>query len=406
MFKAGLFPLKQVAKTKLHNSLISKQSKLASLQTLNRCITTKSTPQLLRTNQYQVTTPQVWIHHQSLNKAPISQCFLKHQSLKQSSQLRKYHNASILNRSQSKRFYSQGRNRPFPEITYFRINPVTLIFGTFLSIGFFILIIPIIFHLMVPLIICGIIFFQFNKWRRGLFYQQLVRILPRSDILIPYRTVNLLQYSFLPERMLMMKEFVKDMSKFGKFENNIKSKTEAIDFIKFVETRIMESLATNENGIRSYLVSNSSKFRWFQKLQNSPEFSLKLETLSFKTYGQKFGQSNDIMLSIQYPLKLILKNGNKSKTDNIQQIYLGTVTLTVLDDSFSKGSKPGFTLLSDLAKTDSKCNLVISIIPVSSIARPIPKQFIISTWGDSGNTYRNYHTSKTKDGHTEYTVRD
>lgn len=399
MLRAGLLPLKQVAKTKRqvvlpYKSLISKQLQLGSPQlSLTRYVTTKNTFQSVHNTPGLITS--------------LSHNFpTKQYPLRQTSQLKNYRNLSIVNQCHSIRFYSQGRNGPFPEVRYFRVNPLTLFFGTFLSIGFFILIIPIMFHLMVPLIICGIIFFQFNKWRRGLFYQQLVRVLPRSDILIPYRTVNSLQYSFLPEKILMMKEFMKDMSKYGKFDDSVKSKTDAIDFIKFVETRIMESLATNENGIRSYLVSNSGQFRWFQKLQSTPGFSLKLDTLAFKTYGQKFGQTNDLMLSIQYPLRLILKNEDASKSGNNQQIYLGTVTLTVLDDSFGKGSNPGFTLLSDLAKTNAKCNLVISIIPVSSITRPIPKQFIISTWGDSGNTFRKYHTSKTNDGHTEYTVRE
>lgn len=403
MFKAGLLSLRQVAQLRPqtllpYKSLIKPQLQIRSLQAwvpynggglVSTKLTNTTTPSTLRTpGVLSPTTP---------NLTP-----------RQSFSLTRHRNFSTLNRFQGKRYYSQGgrNNGPFPEIRYFRINPFTLFLGTLLSIGIFMMIIPIIFHLMLPLLIIGIVFYQFNKWRRGQFYQQLLRILPRSDILIPYRTVNLLQYSFLPEKVLMMNDFIKDMSKYGKFDNSVKSKREAINFVKFVETRIMESLAVDEDGIRSYLITNSSKFRWFQRLQTTPEFILKLDTVSFKTYGQRFGQSKDIMLSIQYPLKLILKNEDTLKTNNNQQIYLGTVTLTILDDSANKGFDPSFTLLSDLAKTNAKCKLVISIIPVSSLTRPIPKQFIISTWGDSGTTYRKYQTAKTKDGHTEYTVRE
>lgn len=322
-------------------------------------------------------------------------------------------NSPVLNRLQVKRTFTSRRGQgPFPEIRYFRIKPITLFLGTFFTVTLFLLLLPIIVHLLLPLTILTIIFFQFNKWRRGQFYHQLAKVLPRSEILIPYRTVNSLQYSFLSEKLSSMKDIMKNIPSFVQYENNTaKHKREAIEFIKFVETRIMESLATDESGIRSYLFSNINKFRWFQRLQDTPAFELKLDTVSFKTYGQRMGPgTQDIMLSIQYPLKLILINNDTSRVLNNQQIYLGTVTLTILDDSSSNhhggiNDSRNFHLLSELAQTDAECKLVISLIPVSSLTAPVPRQFIISTWGDSGRNYLKFHISKTTDGHTEYTIR-
>ena len=333
-------------------------------------------------------------------------------------QLINYRKFSTLKRLQFKRNFISGqrKNGSFPRIRYFRINPFVLVIGTFLSFTMFFLLLPIILKLMLPLIILAIVIYQFNKWKRGLFYQQVVKILPRSDIWVPYRTINSLQYSFIPERLLIMKDIKKDFSMFGDFNNVIKTKRDSIEFVQFVETRIMEALATDENGITSYIISNNSKFRSFQKLSNSSSslsfFKLKLDTLSMKMYGERAGPTtSDIMLSIQYPLKLILKDNEQNSnplffgSSNNQQIYLGNATLTILDDSNSKMGGNAFRLLSELADTEAECKLVISIVPATSLSSPIPRQFIISTWGDSGLKFNKYHIKKTRDGHTEYTIR-
>ncbi|KAK5780883.1 hypothetical protein RI543_002010 [Arxiozyma heterogenica] len=253
---------------------------------------------------------------------------------------------------------------------------------------------------MLPLTILAIIIYQFNKWKRSQFYQQVVRVLLRSDIIVPYRTINSLQYSFIPERLLMMKDLMKELSMFRNFDNSNNTKKEAIQFVQFVETRIMEALATDEYGIRSYILSNNNKFRSFQNLRRSSfsTFQLKLDTVSMKTYGERVGSNTtDIMLSIQYPLKLIIEEN--------QQIYLGTVTLTILDDSSSKMGNNSFKLFTDLAKADAKCRLVISIVPVTTWLSLIPRQFVISTWGNSGQNFRKFYVNKTRDGHVEYTIR-
>ena len=313
-----------------------------------------------------------------------------------------YRNFSTLKHLQFKRNIvpKQRNNGPFPQIRYFRINPFVLLIGSCLSITIFFLVLPIILNFMLPLIILSIIIYQFNKWKRGQFYKQVARVLPRSDILVPYRTINSLQYSFIPERLFMMKDLMKEFAMFGNFDNGIKTKKEAVEFVNFVETRIMEALATDEYGIRSYILSNNNKFRSFQNLSNSSSsiFQLKLDTVSMKTYGERVGSNtNDIMLSIQYPLKLVVEGD--------QQIYLGTATLTILDDSSSKMGGDSFKLFSELANTDAKCRLVISIVPVTSWLSPIPRQFVISTWGNSGQNFSKYHVTKTRDGHTEYTIR-
>lgn len=313
-----------------------------------------------------------------------------------------YRNFSTLKRLQFKRNFipRQSNNGLFPQIKYYRINPFVLIIGSFLSITMFFLVLPIILNLMLPLIILAIIIYQFNKWKRSQFYQQVIRILPRSDIIVPYRTINSLQYSFIPERLLMIKDLMKELSMFRNFDNSNNTKKEAIQFVQFVETRIMEALATDEYGIRSYILSNNNKFRSFQNLRRSPSstFQLKLDTFAMKTYGERVGSNTaDIMLSIQYPLKLIIEEN--------QQIYLGTVTLTILDDSSSKTGNNSFKLFTDLAKTDAKCRLVISIVPVTTWFSLIPRQFVISTWGDSGQNFRKFYVNKTRGGHVEYTIR-
>lgn len=305
-------------------------------------------------------------------------------------------------RPPSTRFYSNGRSS-FPQVRYFSISPIKLFFTVFITVTLFLTILPILFQLTLPLIILAIILYQFNKWKRSQFYRQLIQILPKSEITIPYKTLNSLQYSFLPERISMMNDFLNELSKLDKFDINPQTKRDAHNFIAFIETRIMESLAINESGIRSYLFTNNNKYRWFQRLQSTPSFKLQLDSKRFKTYGERVPQSHDIMLSLQYPLKLILVDEtNPTSVLQNQRIYLGTVTLTVLDNSSSSST---FKSISELASTNASCKLVISLIPVSSISSPIPKQFIISTWGESGKNFNKFNVKRTPDGHTEYTMK-
>lgn len=280
-----------------------------------------------------------------------------------------FHNTNVdrfqVTRNNKSSFYENGGPPP-PPIRVFRISPFMLIVGTCMSMALFLMIIPILFKLLFPIVIIGIGVYQLNTWKSNRFYQNVMRKLPTSTIKVSYKTLNSLQYRFFPSSLIKT------------FNVNVK---DADAMMEMVQNRIVESFNENEHGIRNYFFPGRNNIKQFDDM-------LKLNIVKSNTYGRKIDEH--LIMSMKYPLMYV---------NDLQNKHFANIIITILDDSFQK--KNSFKSILELAKTNETCRMVICVQSVGSL---IPQEYIISTPGETGTYYDKYDIKTRPDGHREFTI--
>lgn len=309
-------------------------------------------------------------------------------------QIKKFNTHMWLSKRQ---FHQSSRiNIQFPpnnsNFRIYRFSPIILICMFIGCLFLFILMLPIIFSVFFPLIIGGIIIYQFKRWKMSRMFNEMYRALQRTELKISSRTLAELQNRYLKtisngtgvEINEILNRFYKVMNmETPKIWNDPISQQRAERFLTFLNARVRESIDHNEHGIRSYFMGDNSSV-WINE-----GYHLKIDTAHNKIVGQNI--NGDLILSISY--KLILASTNEYQ-------YLADVSVVILDDVLKKTGK--FMVLNDMAEQDIKSPMIIAIRSINTL---LPKSFIITDIGESGKP-PNYTVHTTKSGNKEFTYHD
>ncbi|SCW03250.1 LAFE_0G06304g1_1 [Lachancea fermentati] len=283
------------------------------------------------------------------------------------------------------------QNSP-PNFRIYNFSPitVTLAFIGLISVFFFIL--PLVFTFFFPLVIAAIVAYQFKKWKSHMLFSQLHNSLQRTKLKISYSSLSALQTSVIGN-VLKKENISNDM--FNMVKSQLKSNSMWMDdtvrdradrTLNFLEARVLEAFKKNEGGVRQYFLGDDVT-NWVQD-----GYDLRLDTQFFRTRGRNINGSLVMMMS--YPLYL-------TSTRQGQRL-LADVSLVFCDNSLIDGGNT-FKFLSELAKEDRKCPMIITIKSTRTL---FPKQFIIETLGDSGQELSNYSVHTMKDGHRQFTYHE
>lgn len=241
----------------------------------------------------------------------------------------------------------------FPFTRVYRFGPLGFFFFTSFFFTFLVFLTPLIFNLLFPLLIIGVVLFQFSKWRVRKYSYEVSSLLKRSPLRVRYRTLNSLQYRFVP----------RELSEAFNFDTK-----EADKFLTFVEGRVIETFNKNEGGIEAYFFPQSPiGGRDFSK-------ELKLGTMSPRILGSQI--DNDLLLNIRFPLYYVPPDAgqypNATGWNNFAEVIV-----SILDDSM--GQNKELKLFRELADTNQTCRMVITIKTKDFMA---PKRFVYDTAGD------------------------
>lgn len=197
--------------------------------------------------------------------------------------------------------------------------------------------------------------------------------LKTSNIKIPFSTLKHVE--------------LRALTKKPSLDNNTKT------FVNFVEARIMESIALNENGIRSFYELNPKFSKIMDTLRDGNEIKIKFNISSCVVINKVY--ENSRIKTLVCPLLLEYNEGG----DKLKQLNIGRVMLTGLDESYSLSRFVNPIRPDQYDKNLSK--LVISILDINNLFR----QFDINELGQSGELYMKYNIRKTDNGHREYTFK-
>lgn len=285
-----------------------------------------------------------------------------------------------------------------PPIRVFRISPVILLLTSIGAFTVFFLMLPFIVTFFLPLFVIGISVYQFRKWKNNTLFEQLLNGLKRSDMRLSSQTLNAM--------------YVKSVSRFfdaaqnpnaGVFEEIFKgvdekmkrdgiwpgknSVSEADRLVSFVQSRVMEAIKSDEQGIRTYFLGNDVS-SWIKE-----GYDFELGSNECRSFVRGF--KDEIIFWLVYPIYL--------KSSTYPKRHLADVSVAVLQGHHADRNKYDFFLMqTNLIRQDAKCNMVISVKSTSSI---LPRQFVIINGGESGNFWTKYDVHEGSDGHREYTIR-
>lgn len=275
--------------------------------------------------------------------------------------------APMLKYTQPKKssFFEDGRPPQSP-IRVFKIPYTTIIFGSFVFLTLFFMIIPILFQLLFPILLIGISVYQFKKWRNNNFYKAIMRKLPNSSMKISYKTLNSMAYRFLPNNFL--KQF------------NVNA-TDADTMMAMIQNRVIEAFNSNEQDMRTHYFPGKDNVKQFDDV-------LKLDIQNFKSFGNRI--DGNFIMSMKYPLMYV---------EGTQRNHFADIIITFLDDSMKRNQR--FETILELSKTEGMCKMVISVCSSNLL---FPQQYIISTPGETGSFYGKYTIRTKADGHREFTI--
>ncbi|KAG0670046.1 hypothetical protein C6P45_002841 [Maudiozyma exigua] len=262
-------------------------------------------------------------------------------------------------------FFEDGRPPQSP-IRVFKIPYTSIIFGSFIFLTLFFMIIPILFQLLFPILLVGIAVFQFKKWRNNNFYRAVMQKLPHSSMKVSYKTLNSMAYRFLPNNFL--KQF------------NVNT-TDADTMMAMIQNRVIEAFNNNEQGMGIHYFPGKDNVKQFDDV-------LKLDIQNFKSFGNKI--DGNFIMSMKYPLMYV---------EGTQRNHFADITITFLDDSMKRNEK--FETILELSKTEGMCKMVISVCSAKLL---FPQPYIISTPGETGSFNGKYKIRTTADGHREFTI--
>lgn len=315
----------------------------------------------------------------------------------------KFNRLSISNFARN--FHVTNANRlgryPFgnkPPIRVFRISPLTLFFGSVCTFAIFFLVLPFLLTFFLPLVIVGISVYQFRKWKSNTLFEQLLNALKKTEMRSSAQTLNAM--------------YVKSVSKFfdasqnpnaGVFEEIFKgvdekmkrdgiwpsanNVSEADRLVSFVQSRVMEAIKNDEQGIRTYFLGDNVD-SWIKE-----GYDFELGSNECRSFIRGF--RNEIIFWIVYPMYL--------KSTTHPKKHLADVSVVVLQGNHTDRKQHDFILMqTNLIRQNAKCNMVISVSSANSI---LPKQFVITDAGESGDFWSKYDVHENSDGHTEYTIR-
>lgn len=279
------------------------------------------------------------------------------------------------------------RPGPRPTIVPFRASPWVMFFAGvgFLSALFVVL--PLVFTLFFPLVVAGVIAYQFKRWRSAKLYDALYRSLQTTKLDVRYRSIRGLYSTTLANILerdragAVLFDTVVNGRKMRDMWGDENDRLRSRQLLTFLESRVLESIRNNEDGVREFFLGTDVD-SWIRD-----GYDLQLDTSICSTTGRSIG--GKLVMSVRYPLYLV-SSANRRK--------LADVSIVFLDERLAAGS--GFYPPGDLAGQDERCPMVISIVPVGTL---VPRQFIISTPGASGNNASRLTQRTTRDGRREYT---
>ncbi|AQZ09679.1 YDL027C [Zygosaccharomyces parabailii] len=305
--------------------------------------------------------------------------------------LRGFHHCRI-----RKSRYPLGDQPPF---RVFRISPLVLFFAGVGTLTLFFLLLPFLLTFFLPLFLVGVSMFQFRKWKNNTLFEQLLNGLKRSQMRLGSQTLNAM--------------YVKSISRFfdaaanpnaGVFEELFKgvdtkmkkdgiwpsgtSLSEADRLVSFVQSRVMEAIKNDEQGIRTFFLGQDVS-NW---IKEGYDFDLTSENCRTLVRGFK----NEVIFMVIYPLYL--------KSLNRPRKHLADVSVAVLQGPIGdKKSYDFFVTQTRMIRENVQCRMAIAVSSVNGI---LPKQFVITNEGKAGEFWSKYDVRESSDGHTEYTIRD
>ncbi|CCF58818.1 hypothetical protein KAFR_0F02210 [Kazachstania africana CBS 2517] len=273
------------------------------------------------------------------------------------------------------RFKRNYNGSPFedkePRVRIYRITTLNLLLGSAVVLLLSTMILPILLKLIFPMIILGIFIYQYRIWKRTKLFDQIFRGLGRTNLSIKYKTLNSLQYNYVPK--ILKKSVPKSW-----YTNEDISDAEIL--LSFIKLRVIEAFKKNEMGISDYFLRRG---------QNFDDLSLLIDKENSQFLIRRL--AGNFIVTMRH--QLLLKNENVD-------IYLADVMISVLDDSSQTGI---FMPLKELAKSNKSCKMVISVVSNSDI---LPRQFVITDEGETGKFYGKFTVSHGKDGHREFRIDD
>ncbi|KAH9200225.1 hypothetical protein LQ764DRAFT_225122 [Zygosaccharomyces rouxii] len=286
-----------------------------------------------------------------------------------------------------------------PPLRVFKISPLVIFLASIGALTVFFLILPFMLTFFLPLFVVGISVYQFRKWKNNTLFDQLLNGLKKSEMRLNSQTLNAM--------------YVKSISKFfdaaqnpnaGVFEEifkgvdakmkrdgiwpNANNVSEADRLLSFVQSRVMEAIKSDEQGIRTYFLGDDVS-NWIKE-----GYDFELGSSDCRSFVRGF--KNEIIFWIVYPIYL--------KSSTHPKRHLADVSVAVLQGHHAERNNYDFFLVqTNLIRQNAKCNMAISVKSTSSI---LPKQFVIIDGGESGDFWTKYDVHENSDGHTEYTIRN
>ncbi|GAV52208.1 hypothetical protein ZYGR_0AG01990 [Zygosaccharomyces rouxii] len=311
----------------------------------------------------------------------------------------------LLPGSFSRNFHFTSANKsgryPFgnkPPVRVFRISPLVLFLASIGTLTLFFLVLPFMLTFFLPLLVVGISVYQFRKWKNNTLFEQLLNGLKKTEMKLSSQTLNAM--------------YVKSVSKYfdaarnpnaGVFEEIFKgvdekmkrdgiwpsanNVSEADKLVSFVQSRVMEAIKGDEQGIRTYFLGNDVS-NWIKE-----GYDFELGSSECRSFVRGF--KDEIIFWLVYPIYL--------KSSTHPKRHLADVSVAVLQGHHADRNKYDFFLMqTNLIRQNAKCNMVISVKSTSSI---LPRQFVIIDGGESGDFWTKYDVHEDSDGHTEYTIK-
>lgn len=164
--------------------------------------------------------------------------------------------------------------------------------------------------------------------------------------------------------------------------------SEADRLVSFVQTRVMEAIKSDEQGIRTHFLGNDVS-NWIKE-----GYDFELDAGECRSFVRGF--KGEIIFWVVYPMYL--------RSSVHPKRHLADVSVAVLQGHHGdRNSYDFFLVQTDLIRQNVNCNMVISVKSISSI---LPRQFIIVDGGESEDFWSKYDVHEKADGHREYTIRN